>query len=64
MLSRISSFSGPLSKLFTSIKDFTLGGLILRYELKSKDSYSGTTTVTDLIGNSNATLTNGPLYSW
>lgn len=63
MLSRISSFSGPLSKLFTSIKDFTLGGLILRYELKSKDSYSGTTTVTDLIGNSNATLTNGPTFS-
>jgi hypothetical protein len=63
MLSRLSSFSGPLSKLFTALKRFTLNGLILRYELKSKDSYSGTTTVTDLIGNSNATLTNGPLYS-
>jgi hypothetical protein len=63
MLSRLSSFSGPLSKLFTSIKTFTLNGLILRYELKDTDSYSGTTTVTDLSGNSNATLYNGPTYS-
>ena len=63
MLSRLSSFSGPLSKLFTAIKSFTLNGLILRYELKNRNSYVGTTTVTDLIGNSNALLTNGPTYS-
>ncbi len=63
MLSRISSFSGPLSKLFTSIKGFTLNGLILRYEIKDNDSYSGTNTVTDLVSNSNATLVNGPTYS-
>ncbi len=63
MLSRLSSFSGPLSKLFTAIKGFTLNGLILRYELRDSDSYSGTTTVTDLVGNSNATLINGPTYS-
>lgn len=64
MLSRISSFSGPISKLFTSIKDFTLPGLILRYELRDDNSYTGNNnTVTDLIGNSNATLTNGPTFS-
>jgi hypothetical protein len=63
MLSRLSSFSGPLSKLFNAIKGFTLNGLILRYEISDIDSYSGETTVTDLIGNSNATLTNGPTYS-
>ena len=63
MLSRLSSFSGPLSKLFTSLKGFTLNGLILRYELKDSDSYSGTTNLTDLVGNSNATLINGPTYS-
>ena len=63
MLSRLSSFSGPLSKLFTSIKGFTLNGLILRYELRDRDSYLGTTTVTDLVGNSNATLINGPTFS-
>lgn len=63
MLSRLSSFSGPLSKLFSTIRDFTLNGLILRYELKDSDSYSRTSTVTDLIGNSNATLINGPTYS-
>lgn len=63
MLSRLSSFSGPLSKLFSTIKGFTLNGLILRYEIKDNNSYSGTTTVTDLISNSNATLFNGPTYS-
>ena len=63
MLSRISSFSGPLSKLFTSIKGFTSNGLILRYELKDDNSYSGTNTVTDLVSSSNATLFNGPTFS-
>ena len=63
MLSRLSSFSGPLSKLFNTIKGFTLNGLILRYEISDRDSYSGTLNVTDLVGNSNATLTNGPTYS-
>jgi hypothetical protein len=63
MLSRLSSFSGPLSKLFTAIKGFTLNGLILRYVIRDIDSYSGTSSVTDLQGNSNGTLTNGPTYS-
>ena len=63
MLSRLSSFSGPLSKLFNTIKGFTLNGLILRYEISDRDSYSGTLNITDLVGNSNATLTNGPTYS-
>ena len=63
MLSRLSSFSGPLSKLFNAIKGFTLNGLILRYEISDRDSYSGSNTVTDLVSNSNATLTNGPTYS-
>jgi hypothetical protein len=63
MLSRISSFSGPLSKLFTAIKGFTLNGLILRYVIGDTDSYSGTSSVIDLQVNSNGTLTNGPTYS-
>jgi hypothetical protein len=63
MLSRLSSFSGPLSKLFNTIKGFTLNGLILRYEISDNDSYSGSNTVTDLVGNSNATLVDGPTYS-
>jgi hypothetical protein len=63
MLSRLSSFSGPLSKLFTAIKGFTLNGLILRYEISDNDSYSGTSSVTDLVSNSDATLYNGPTYS-
>ena len=64
MLSRISSFSGPLSKLFTSIKGFTLNGLILRYELKDTNSYSGSNnTIIDLVSGSDATLINGPTFS-
>ena len=63
MLGKLSSFSGPLSKLFTSIKGFTLGGLILRYEVSNSNSYSGTDSVNDLVSNSNATLFNGPTYS-
>ena len=63
MLSRLSGFSGPLSNLFSSIKGFILNSLIVRYELKNTDSYSGTNTVTDLIGNSNSTLVNTPKYS-
>jgi hypothetical protein len=63
MLSRLSSFSGPLSKLFNTIKGFTLNGLILRYEISDRDSYSGSNTVTDLVSNSNATLVSGPTYS-
>jgi hypothetical protein len=63
MLSRLSSFSGPLSPLFKIPGGFTLNGLILRYVISDVDSYSGTTTVTDLQGNSDATLINGPTYS-
>jgi len=42
---------------------FTTNGLILKYEISDTNSYSVTTTVTDLKSNSNATLYNGPVYS-
>lgn len=64
MLSRLSSFSGPLSPLFRMpVGGFTADGLILRYEISNTNSYSGTNSITDLVGNSNATLVNGPIYS-
>jgi hypothetical protein len=64
MLSRLSSFSGPLSPLFRMpVGGFTADGLILRYEISNTNSYSGTNSITDLVGNSNATLVNGPTYS-
>jgi hypothetical protein len=65
MLSRVSTFSGPVSKLFKSNNtiSFTLDGLILRYIIRDNDSYSGTSSITDLQGNSDATLYNGPTYS-
>jgi len=63
MLSRLSSFSGPLSPAFRIPGGFTLNGLILRYIIGDTESYSGTSSVVDLQGNSNATLVNGPTYS-
>jgi hypothetical protein len=64
MLSRLSSFSGPLSPLFRiPVGGFTADGLILRYEISNTNSYSGTSSVTDLQSNSNGTLVNGPTYS-
>ena len=64
MLARISSFSGPKSNLFKGLSGFTTTGLILRYEIGLTSSYTGNgTSVVDLVGNSNATLTNGPTYS-
>jgi len=64
MLSRLSSFAGPLSPTFRiPVGGFTSDGLILRYVIGNTNSYSGTSSVIDLVGNSNATLVNGPTYS-
>ncbi len=63
MLSRLSSFSGPFSTTFKIPGGFTLSGLILRYLIRDNDSYSGTSSITDLQGNSNGILVNGPTYS-
>jgi len=63
MLSRLSSFSGPLSSTFRIPGGFTLNGLILRYVIGDTNSYSGSNTLIDLQSNSNATLLNGPTYS-
>lgn len=44
--------------------NFVTSELILRYELGNTNSYSGSgTTITDLMGNSNATIYNNPTYS-
>lgn len=65
MLSRASSFSGPFSNLFKvgDLVSFTISGLILRYEMRGTQSYLGTSSVNDLVGNSNGTLYNGTTYS-
>ena len=63
MLGRLSSFSGPLSNFFSTIKGFLINGLILRYEIKNRDTYNGTSTVVDLQGNSNGSLLNSPGFS-
>ena len=42
----------------------TTSGLILNYNINDTSSYSGTgTTITDLRGNSNATIANNPIYT-
>jgi hypothetical protein len=64
MLSRLSSFSGPLSSTFRiPVGGFTADGLILRYVINDTNSYSGTSSVIDLQSNSNGVLYNGPTYS-
>ena len=63
MLGRLSGFSGPLANLFSSIKGFFTNGLILRYNLRDKGTYSGSTSITDSEGNSNGTIINGPAFS-
>ena len=66
MLSRVSSFSGPISKVFRVpfVSGFTTTGLILRYEMGLTSSYVGSgTNVVDLVDSSNATLVNDPVYS-
>jgi Concanavalin A-like lectin/glucanases superfamily len=51
-----SGFYGPTNLILT--------GLVLRYEIADSVSYPGSgITVTDLQGNSNATLVNDPAYS-
>jgi len=63
MLSRLSSFSGPLSPAFRVPGGFTADGLILRYVISDSDSYTGGTSITDLKSNSDAILNSGVTYS-
>ena len=65
MISRISSFAGPISIFpFTTGSVIVPTGLILNYDIGNASSYPGTgATVTDLQASSNATLFNTPLYS-
>ena len=50
---------------WTSYVPFVSTGLILNYDMSNSSSYPGSgTTVTDLQGNSNATLSGSPTYSF
>ena len=49
---------------YTPPAEIVAAGLVLHYDIGNTDSYPGSgATVTDLVGNSNATLYNGPTYS-
>lgn len=49
---------------FTKTAGIVLTGLVLHYDIGNTSSYPGSgTTVTDLMGNSNATLSNSPTYT-
>jgi len=63
MLGRISSSTSPIKPSKSS--DVVQEGLICCYEFSTPGSYSSSagSTVTDLIGNSNASLQNSPAYT-
>jgi len=63
MLGRISSSTCPIKSSKSS--DVVREGLICCYEFSTPGSYSSSagSTVTDLIGNSNASLQNSPAYT-
>jgi len=63
MIGRVSSSTGPIKSIKQS--DIVNEGLICCYEFSTPGSYSSSsgTTVTDLIGNSNALLQNSPSYT-
>jgi len=63
MLGRISSSTSPIKPSKSS--DVVREGLICCYEFSTPGSYSSSagSTVTDLIGNSNASLQNSPAYT-
>ena len=63
MLGRISSSTCPIKPSKSS--DIVREGLICCYEFSTPGSYSSSagSTVTDLIGNSNASLQNSPAYT-
>jgi hypothetical protein len=65
MISRISSFAGPISLFpFTTGSIIVSTGLILNYDIGNASSYPGTgNTITDLQANSNASLLNTPTYT-
>lgn len=55
---------GALSYKTQAIAPIISTGLILNYDIQNTASYSGSgSTVVDLVGNSNGTLTAGPTYS-
>ena len=41
---------------------FITGGMTVRYEMSNSNSYNGTSTLIDLIGNANASIVNNPSY--
>lgn len=45
------------------LPSFITGGMTVRYEIGNSNSYTGTSHITDLMGNVNATLYNSPAYS-
>ena len=45
------------------IPTFITGGMTVRYEIGDANSYSGTTTVNDLMNNANASVVNAPTYN-
>lgn len=63
---KISSYAQIMASSYQAVNhvpNFITGGMTVRYEIGQSASYSGTTTVTDLMGNANATVYNTPSYN-
>lgn len=45
------------------VPTFVTGGMTVRYEMSNPNSYNGGTTITDLMGNANATVYKAPTYT-
>lgn len=45
------------------LPSFITGGMTVRYEVGNSNSYTGTSQITDLMGNVNGTLFNSPVYN-
>lgn len=60
----IGLMGGFNAGFYTPPAGIAVTGLVLQYDIGNPASYPGSgTTVTDLVGNSNATLYNGPTYA-
>ncbi len=63
-LNVFSQFALPVFQASYSKPNFVTSDMIIRYELGNSSSYPGTgNQVVDLMGNSNATIYNSPVYS-
>lgn len=53
----------PVYQSVNYLPTFVTGGMTVRYEISNVNSYNGGSVIYDLMGNANANLINGPIYT-